>query len=228
VAHRFNMGRPPLLRARAKARGARFFTSLHVRRSLRPARRSSGCLPPIADVARSWFAVEPILRKGDTPLRWLFRADRPLRVLSLGRWGPVNRRSRGASAAAVSEIRQHPRKRVVALSPVGADAAGSGANGSISASQRLIFRPQASSSSPPSLTALGHQETAAGLCRRSTKDREGQFELRHDRSDEVNSRAERRATSEPMPTGPVRGLASPLRCLMIAIFRTDDQTHFPG
>jgi hypothetical protein len=81
-----------------------------------PRRRFPVCLPPIPDVARSWFAVEPILRKGDTPLQWLFRADRPLRVVFAGQMGALLIEDLvGLSATAVSEIRQHPRKRVVAF-----------------------------------------------------------------------------------------------------------------
>jgi hypothetical protein len=100
---------------RAKARGARFFTSFL---PAIPAsrRRFSVWWPPIPDVARSWFAVEVILRKGDTPLQWLFRADQPLRVVFAGQMGPLLIEDfAGLSAAAVSEIRQHPRKRVVAF-----------------------------------------------------------------------------------------------------------------
>jgi hypothetical protein len=83
-------------------------------------------LPPIPDVAGSWFAVEPILRKGDTPLQWLFRADRPLRVVFAGQMGPpLIEDLVGLSAAAVCPRSGSIRaSALLPLSPVGADALG--------------------------------------------------------------------------------------------------------
>jgi hypothetical protein len=62
-----------------------------------PRRRFSVCLPPIPDVARSWFAVEPILRKATRRSNGCFEPIGPCASFSLGRWEPLfDRRSRGA------------------------------------------------------------------------------------------------------------------------------------